>query len=96
MRTTIAGGNSTISHMLSRPEYLGHTVNFKTYRKSYKQKKQLKRDPSEWQILEGIRDITAYVREHEDEFVQATMHKSQEEMRKSQREARKILEASEA
>lgn len=29
---------STISHMLSRPEYLGHTVNFKTYRKSYKQK----------------------------------------------------------
>ena len=31
--------DSTISHMLSRPEYLGHTVNFKTYRKSYKQKK---------------------------------------------------------
>ena len=31
--------DSTVSHMLSRPEYLGHTVNFKTYRKSYKQKK---------------------------------------------------------
>ena len=39
---------STISHMLSRPEYLGHTVNFKTYRKSYKQKKKLNNDPSEW------------------------------------------------
>ena len=37
--------DSTVSHMLSRPEYLGHTVNFKTYRKSYKQKKQLKNDP---------------------------------------------------
>ncbi|MGF0022016.1 DUF4368 domain-containing protein [Acidaminococcus fermentans] len=176
--------DSTISHMLSRPEYLGHTVNFKTYRKSYKQKKSLHRAPTEWQvfkntheaiidqgtydivqrirdgrrritpmgempalsgmvfcadcgkklyqvrgrnlprseymvcssyrkkgkktctshqirnivieqqILEGLRNITAYAREHEDEFVQAAMHKSQEEMRKSQREARKELEAS--
>ncbi|MCD8015246.1 MAG: recombinase family protein [Lachnospiraceae bacterium] len=46
-------GDSTISHMLSRQEYLGHTVNFKTYRKSYKQKKQLYHDPSEWQIFEN-------------------------------------------
>ncbi len=44
--------DSTVSHMLSRPEYLGHTVNFKTYRKSYKQKKQIKHAPSEWQIFE--------------------------------------------
>ena len=42
--------------MLSRPEYLGHTVNFKTYRKSYKQKKQLKNDPSEWQIFENTHE----------------------------------------
>lgn len=49
--------DSTISHMLSRPEYLGHTVNFKTYRKSYKQKKQLKRDPSEWQIFENTHGL---------------------------------------
>lgn len=48
--------DSTISHMLSRPEYLGHTVNFKTYRKSYKQKKQLKADPSEWQIFENTHE----------------------------------------
>lgn len=48
--------DSTVSHMLSRPEYLGHTVNFKTYRKSYKQKKQLKHDPSEWQIFEGTHE----------------------------------------
>lgn len=32
-------GSSTISHIFTRQEYLGHTVNFKTYRKSYKQKK---------------------------------------------------------
>lgn len=48
--------DSTVSYMLSRPEYLGHTVNFKTYRKSYKQKKQLKNDPSEWQIFENTHE----------------------------------------
>lgn len=47
---------STIVHMLSRQEYLGHTVNFKTYRKSYKNKKQLKNDPSEWQIFENTHE----------------------------------------
>src|SRR5574344_2015231 len=47
---------STIVHMLSRQEYLGHTVNFKTYRKSYKQKKQLKNDPSQWQIFENTHE----------------------------------------
>ena len=48
--------DSTIVHMLSRPEYLGHTVNFKTYRKSFKNKKQLKRDQSEWQIFENTHE----------------------------------------
>ncbi|WP_457945602.1 DUF4368 domain-containing protein [Caproiciproducens sp. LBM24188] len=43
-------------HMLSRQEYLGHTVNFKTYRKSYKQKKQMKNDPSEWMIFENTHE----------------------------------------
>lgn len=48
--------DSTIARLLSRKEYLGHTVNFKTYRKSYKQKKQLKCDPSEWQIFENTHE----------------------------------------
>ena len=42
--------------MLSRQEYLGHTVNFKTYRKSYMQKKQMKNDPSEWVIFENTHE----------------------------------------
>ena len=42
--------------MLTRMEYLGHTVNFKTYRKSYKNKKQLHNDPSEWQIFENTHE----------------------------------------
>ncbi|HPR39723.1 MAG TPA: recombinase family protein [Oscillospiraceae bacterium] len=49
-------GNSTISHMLTRQEYIGSTVNFKTYRKSYKQKKQLKNDPDNWQIFEDTHE----------------------------------------
>lgn len=179
-------GKGTVSHLLTRQEYLGHTVNFKTYRKSYKQKKQLKRDPSEWQIfentheaiidqetfdivqrirdgrrrltlmgempilsgmvfcadcgaklyqvrgrklpqseymvcatyrkkgkevcpshqirnsvieellLDAIRDITAYAREHEDEFVAMVMKKSKTETEKSLRDARRELEQSQA
>ena len=47
---------STITHMLSRQEYLGHTVNFKTYRKSYKQKQQLHHDPSDWKVFENTHE----------------------------------------
>lgn len=35
----------TIADILAHPEYLGHTVNFKTYKKSYKSKKKLQNDP---------------------------------------------------
>jgi DNA invertase Pin-like site-specific DNA recombinase len=37
---------NTIATMLTRREYLGHVVNFKTYRKSFKHKKQMFNDPS--------------------------------------------------
>ena len=47
---------STVSTILSRREYLGHTINFKTYRKSYKNKKKFNRDPSEWQVFENTHD----------------------------------------
>lgn len=50
------GKGTSIAKMLSRQEYLGHTVNFKTYRKSYKQKKQMKNNPSEWQIFENTHE----------------------------------------
>lgn len=40
--------SSTIADMLERHEYLGHTVNFKTYKKSYKSKKTLKNPPEKW------------------------------------------------
>jgi hypothetical protein len=45
-----------ITAILSRMEYLGHTVNFKTYRKSYKSKKLLFNDPSEYVVFENTHE----------------------------------------
>ena len=46
----------TISAILDRIEYLGHTVNFKTHKKSYKCKKTVANDKSEWQIFENTHE----------------------------------------
>lgn len=178
--------DSTISRLLTRVEYLGHTANFKTYRKSYKNKKQMHNDRSEWQIFENshepiidqetfdivqkirdgrrrltpmgempilsgmlfcadcgaklyqvrgrgwehskeyfvcatyrkqkgkcsshqirnvvieqlllddIRRVTAYAREHEDEFVRLITQKSKQETERNLRESKKELEAAKA
>lgn len=45
--------NETVSRMLEKIDYLGHTVNFKTRKQSYKSKKKLWNDPSEWVIFEN-------------------------------------------
>ena len=44
---------NTIVHILERKEYLGHTVNFKTYKQSYKSKKKIWNDPENWVIFEN-------------------------------------------
>ncbi len=46
----------TIALILSRQEYLGRTVNFRTFRKNYKQKRKLNRDSSEWKIFENTHE----------------------------------------
>ena len=46
----------TISDMLMKPEYLGHTVNFRTRRKSFKCKKTVWNDPSEWSVFENTHE----------------------------------------
>jgi DNA invertase Pin-like site-specific DNA recombinase len=61
--------NSTIiSKMLERLEYLGHTVNFKTYRQSFKTKKKLNNDPDKWVIVENTHE--AIIKESVFEIVQ--------------------------
>lgn len=46
----------TIADLLMKPEYLGHTVNFRTRRKSFKCKKTVWNDPSEWVIFEDTHE----------------------------------------
>ena len=47
---------STVAHILERQEYLGHTVNFRSRRKSYKQKKKIQNPQSEWQVFENTHE----------------------------------------
>jgi len=58
----------TISDMLDRLEYLGHTVNFKTYSKSFKDKKTMHNDPDKWAIFENTHE--AIIEESVFEIVQ--------------------------
>jgi len=48
--------NETVSALLERLDYLGHTVNFKTTKQSYKSKKTLWNDPDEWAIFENTQE----------------------------------------
>ena len=43
----------TINRILKRPEYLGHVVNFRTRRESYKDKKAVCLPEEEWKIFEN-------------------------------------------
>ena len=52
-----AWDSSTIADMMGRwREYLGHTVNFKTRKKSYKSKKTIQNPESEWAIFENTHE----------------------------------------
>ena len=49
--------NTTIAGIMDRwREYLGHTVNFKTTKKSYKSKKKIQNPESEWVIFENTHE----------------------------------------
>ncbi|MDL2328079.1 recombinase family protein, partial [Ruminococcaceae bacterium OttesenSCG-928-A11] len=43
----------TIADMIAKPEYIGHTVNFRTAKSSYKDKRRTKAEPDEWKIFEN-------------------------------------------
>ena len=48
--------SSTIITILSRQEYCGDLINFKTYSKSYKNKKRLENDPENWVIFKDVHE----------------------------------------
>lgn len=45
----------TVTSILSKPEYMGHTVNFRSSKKHYKDKR-VKNPPEEWLIFENTHD----------------------------------------
>lgn len=49
--------DNTIRDILSKPEHMGHTVNFRSYKPSYKDKKMIKRLPEEWKIFENTHEV---------------------------------------
>ena len=57
-----------ITRMLERPEYAGHTANFKTFKKSYKCKKQVVKPRSEWMIFENTHE--PIISQHDFDLVQ--------------------------
>ncbi len=48
--------DNTIRGIISKPEYMGHTVNFRSYKPSYKDKKMIRRPPEEWLIFENTHE----------------------------------------
>ncbi len=75
-------GEQTINKMLDRIEYAGHTANFKTQKKSYKNKKKIDNPKSEWQIFENTHP--AIISQHDFDLVQ--------ELRKNKRRIQKCEE----
>lgn len=46
----------TVAQILDRPEYIGHTVNFRTHKESYKDKRQTENDRADWKIFENTHE----------------------------------------
>lgn len=47
---------TTITEMVAKPEYLGHTVNFRTFKESYKDKHSIDVNPEDWLIFENTQE----------------------------------------
>ena len=61
-------GNETIAHILEKAEYCGHTVNFRTHVKSYKNKKRVDNPKEDWLIFENAHE--AIITQQEFDLVQ--------------------------
>ena len=46
----------SVRDIIARVDYMGHTVNFKTSRKSYKNKRMIFNDPDQWAVFENTHE----------------------------------------
>jgi len=49
-------GGQSVKNILDRPEYMGFTVNFRTYKDSYKDRDTKKRPKEEWAVFENTQE----------------------------------------
>ena len=67
---------STVCCILSKPEYMGHTVNFRTVKESYKSKQVTKRPQEDWVIIENTHEAIV---DHETwklaQYTRRTVHR---------------------
>ena len=47
---------NTIGKILEKPEYMGHTVNFRSYKEHYKDKKRIMKSPDDWLVFENTHE----------------------------------------
>jgi DNA invertase Pin-like site-specific DNA recombinase len=47
---------TTVSNILEKPEYMGHTVNFRSTKESYKDKKQTQKLKEDWVVFENTHE----------------------------------------
>ena len=71
--------SDTVAGILEKQEYIGDTINFRTTKKSFKNKKKIERDPSEWKIFKNTH--SAIISEEDFNLVQ--------ELRKNKRRPNK-------
>ena len=48
--------STTVANMLEKPEYMGHTVNFRSTKESFKDKKQTQNPQEDWVIFENTHE----------------------------------------
>ena len=46
----------SVGQILAKPEYMGHTVNFRTTKESYKSKRVKKNNPEDWKVFENTHE----------------------------------------
>lgn len=74
--------NSTIQKMLSRQEYCGDVINFKTYSQSFKKKRRQPNPPDKWAVFKDVHD--AIIEREIFDLVQKMQHSTKHRAPKPQ------------
>ncbi len=80
---------TTVAKILSQQEYCGDVINFKTYSKSFKDKRRIANDESEWKIFKDVHE--PIIDRDTFELVQKLVGKTKRRSRKKPEEERHMF-----